>query len=320
MSTPTAFLADRRIGWIGAGRMGSAMAGRLLDAGVQLDVWNRTALKAEPLVQRGATAVEAICDLGQCDTVFVTVSGSDDLRQVATGPGGLLAGAKRPNVIVDCSTVSAEVSAEVRAAAATVGVDFLAAPVSGNANVVADGGASFIVSGPPGAFTEVEPLLLAIGKQAVYVGDTEQARLVKLCHNLYLGMMVEALVEVTSLAEKGGTPPEAFLDFLGGTVLGSEWVRRRSKDLVARDWTPTFTTTLLRKDFDLGLQAARQLEVPLPVGAIVHQLIQAAIGYGFGDVDFLSLYEMQAQAAAMNLEGGRAGTGQRPGDSVSRSL
>jgi 3-hydroxyisobutyrate dehydrogenase-like beta-hydroxyacid dehydrogenase len=302
MTTPTTFDAGRRVGWLGAGRMGTAMAGRLLDAGVQVEVWNRTAAKTEPLVERGATAVDAIADLARCDAVFVTVSGSDDLRQVTTGPGGLLAGGAGPRLIVDCSTVSADVSAEVRAAAATAGVDFLAAPVSGNAHVVADGGASFIVSGPRPAFDGVEPLLLAIGTRAVYVGDAEQARLVKLCHNLYLGMVVEALVEVTSLAEKGGTPREAFLDFIGDTVLGSEWVRRRSKDLVALDWTPTFTTKLLRKDFDLGLQAARQLEVPLPVGATVHQLIQAAIGHGFGDDDYLSLYEVQAQSAAIELD------------------
>ncbi len=85
----------------------------------------------------------------------------------------------------------------------------------------------------------------------------------ELCHNLYLGMMVQALVEVTSLAEKGGTDRAAFLEFLGGTVLASEWVRRRSGDLIERDWTPAFTTGLLRKDFDLGLEAARSLEVPI---------------------------------------------------------
>jgi 3-hydroxyisobutyrate dehydrogenase-like beta-hydroxyacid dehydrogenase len=104
---------------------------------------------------------------------------------------------------------------------------------------------------------------------------------------------------VTSLAEKGGTDRAAFLEFLGGTVLASDWVRKRTGDLVKRDWTPTFTTELLRKDFDLGLDAAQSLEVPMPVGATVYQLIQSAIGIGLRDEDFLSLYELQVRGAAL---------------------
>jgi 3-hydroxyisobutyrate dehydrogenase-like beta-hydroxyacid dehydrogenase len=123
--------------------------------------------------------------------------------------------------------------------------------------------------------------------------------LVKLCHNLYLGMIAQALVEVTSLAEKGGTDRAAFLEFLNGTVLASDWVRKRTDDLVKRDWTPTFTTELLRKDFDLGLGAARSLEVPMPIGGAVYQLIQSAIGSGLRDDDFLSLYEQQARGASL---------------------
>jgi len=135
---------------------------------------------------------------------------------------------------------------------------------------------------------------------AVHAGEGEQSRLVKLCHNLYLGMMTQALVEVTSLAEKGGTDRAAFLEFLNGTVLASDWVRKRTDDLIKRDWTPTFTTELLRKDFDLGLGAARSLEVPMPIGGAVYQLIQSAIGTGLGEADFLALYEQQAHGAALS--------------------
>ena len=151
-------------------------------------------------------------------------------------------------------------------------------------------------------FERARPYLDQIATVVVHAGEAEQSRLVKLCHNLYLGMMVQALAEVTSLAEKGGTDRAAFLEFLGGTVLGSEWVRERTGDLVLRDWTPTFTTELLRKDFDLGLGAARALEVPLPVGALVYQLIQSAIGAGHRDDDFLSLYDQQARGAALPPE------------------
>jgi 3-hydroxyisobutyrate dehydrogenase-like beta-hydroxyacid dehydrogenase len=289
----------RSLGWLGTGRMGAAMAGRLIDAGERVSVWNRTASKTAPLVARGARAVERITDLGSCDIVFIMVSTPGDLQEVICGEGGLLSGDRRPGTIVDCSTVSAAASAVVRAAANAAGAAFLAAPVSGNPHVVADGGACIVASGPAEVFEHVRPVLEEIAKVAVHAGEEEQSRLVKLCTNLYLGMMVQALVEVTSLAEKGGTDRAAFLEFLGGTVLASDWVRKRTGDLVARDWTPTFTTELLRKDFDLGLDAAQSLEVPMPVAATVYQLIQSAIGTGLRDQDFLSLYDLQARGAAL---------------------
>jgi 3-hydroxyisobutyrate dehydrogenase-like beta-hydroxyacid dehydrogenase len=319
----------RSIGWLGTGRMGAAMAARLIDAGEDVTVWNRTASKTAPLVARGARAVERIADLSGCDVVFIMVSTPSDLEEVVCGEDGLLSGyrarpdlagadlagadlagvdragadlaraARGPVTIVDCSTVSAETSARVRAAVNAAGADFLAAPVSGNPHVVAEGGCCIVASGPAEVFQRVRPSLEEIAKIAVHAGEEEQSRLVKLCHNLYLGMMVQALAEVTSLAEKGGTDRAAFLEFLGGTVVASDWVRKRTDALVRRDWTPTFTTELLRKDFDLGLDAARSLEVPMPVGALVYQLIQSAIGTGLRHEDFLSLYELQAAGAAL---------------------
>jgi 3-hydroxyisobutyrate dehydrogenase-like beta-hydroxyacid dehydrogenase len=279
--------------------MGAAMAGRLVDAGEQVSVWNRTRSKTEPLLAKGATVVERIADLGRCQIVFVTVSTPADLEQVVTGEHGLLAGSSKPATIVDCSTVSIETSAKVRAAATAAGVAFLAAPVSGNPHVVAEGGACIVASGPIESFRQVKPYLDEIAKVAVHAGEQEQSRLVKLCHNLYLGMMVQALVEVTSLVEKGGTDRAAFLEFLNGTVLASDWVRKRTPDLVKQDWTPKFTTEGLRKDFDLGLGLARSLEVPMPVGSATYQLIQSAIGIGLREEDFLSLYEQQARGAAL---------------------
>lgn len=289
-----------KIGWLGAGRMGTAMAMRLVDAGNDVFVWNRTKAKTAPLVDAGATSVDEIVDLGAADVVFIMVSTPADLQEVVAGSKGLLTALTKPQIIVDCSTVSAESSAEIRRAVEAEGVEFLAAPISGNPHVVTSGESCIVASGPVETFEKVAPHLEEIAKVAVHAGTEEQSRLVKLCHNLYLGMMVQALVEVTSLAEKGGTSRAAFLEFLNGTVLGSDWVRKRTPDLVNLDWTPTFTTELLRKDFDLGLGAARGLEVPMPVGSTVHQLIQAAIGTGLRDEDFLSLFVQQARAAGMS--------------------
>ena len=289
------------IGWVGTGRMGAAMAGRLLAAGRDVTVWNRTRAKTEPLAGQGAKVADSIAGLAGCELVFIMVSRPADLLEVTTGPGGLLAGPQRPRILVDCSTVDAATSAQVRTVAAEAGVAFLAAPVSGNPHVVAAGSSVLMVSGPAGVFADARPCLADIARVVVHVGEQEQSRLVKLCTNLYLGMMVEALVEVTTLAEKGGTSREAFLEVLNATVLSSDWNRNRTPDLLARDWTPTFTTELLRKDFDLGLGSARELEVPMPAASAAYQLIQAAIGHGLRHQDFLSLYE--AQASRAGLEG-----------------
>lgn len=295
------------IGWLGTGRMGLAMAGRLLEAGRPLTVWNRTRSKTAPLAERGAAVAGSIAELAGCDLVFTMVSRPADLLAVTTGPGGLLAGPQRPRILVDCSTVDDAASAAVRAAAADAGVACLAAPVSGNPHVVAAGRSVLMVSGPATVFEEARPCLADIAGVVVHVGEQEQSRLVKLCTNLYLGMMVEALVEVTTLAEKGGTSREAFLEVLNATVLSSDWNRNRTPDLLARDWTPTFTTELLRKDFDLGLGSARQLEVPMPAASTVYQLIQTAIGHGLREQDFLSLYEVQAERAALTGDGPATG-------------
>ena len=287
------------IGWLGTGRMGTAMAARLVGAGRPVTVWNRTRAKTQPLAKQGAIVADSIAGLAGCDLVFVIVSSSADLEQVTLGAGGLLTGERQPGILVDCSTVSEETSARIRTAAAAAGTGFLAAPVCGNPEMLAGGHGSFIVSGPADTYDAVRPDLERIAKTVVHVGAEEQSRLVKLCHNLYLGMMVEALVEVVTLAEKGGISREAFLEFFNASALTSDWIRRRSPELVRRDWTLTFTNELLRKDFDLGLGAARQLEVPMPAGSAVYQLVQAAIEHGLRDEDFLSLYQMRAQAAAL---------------------
>lgn len=288
-------------GWIGTGRMGFALAGRLLDAGHPLLVHNRTRSRAEPLAARGAVIADRITDLAGCETVFTMVAASPDFAEITLGEHGLLSGGTAPRVLVDCSTVDAEVSARVRAAAAQTGTALLAAPVSGNPGVVAAGRASLAVSGPEQAYHKVRPLLAALGSAVTYVGEGEAARLVKLCHNMLLGVLAQSLVEVTVLAEKQGVPRAAFLEFLNSSVLASAFTRYKAPALVHLDFTPTFTTRLLRKDLDLGLAAARGAEVPMPIAAAVHQLVQAAVGAGHGEQDFAALLLEQARAAALTL-------------------
>lgn len=290
------------LGWLGTGRMGAAMSRRLIDAGHDVTVWNRTRSKTDELAAAGAKVADTIQDLAGVDVVFIMVSTPTDLEQVVMGDAGLLSAAKLPKVIVDCSSVSVETSELVREAVTSKGVQFLASPISGNPHVVAEGQSILMASGPNDTYTLAQPYLNSIGKTSVWVGEGEQARIVKICHNLYLGLIVQSLSEVTTLAEKSGVPRGAFLEFLNSTVLATDWVRKRTPDMMSLDWTPTFTTELLRKDFDLGLAVARAEEVPVPMVAGVMQLIQNAIGRGHRDDDFLSLFQVQAESAGMKVE------------------
>jgi 3-hydroxyisobutyrate dehydrogenase-like beta-hydroxyacid dehydrogenase len=281
--------------------MGFPMVGRLLDAGFAVSVWNRTREKAEPLGKLGATLVERPADLADCDVVFTMVAGSEDFKQVTCGPDGVLSRSDRaPAILVDCSTVSAEASDEVRAHADRVGTALLAAPVSGNPSVVAAGRLTAVVSGPPEAFATARGALEALGR-ATYVGEGDRARLVKICHNLALGIAAQTLAEITVLAEKGGISRADFLAFFNDSVMGSTFSRYKTPALVTLDYTPTFTPELLRKDFDLGLDAAAQLGVSVPLVAHVRDLVQAMIDEGYGGVDFAALLSVQAKASGLEL-------------------
>jgi 3-hydroxyisobutyrate dehydrogenase len=294
-------LSQVRIGWLGTGRMGAELARRLITAGCDLAVHNRTAAKAEPLIALGATAAGSIAELGGRDIVFLSVGSSDDLLAAVLGPGGLMSGQAVPKVVIDCSTVSVEASARVRAELAGRGTALLAAPVMGNPKVVRAGQMTAAVSGPREAFDLAVPYLDVLGKGVTYVGEGEAARTVKLCHNLLLGVVAQSLAEITVLAEKSGISRQAFLDCLNKSVMGSLFTGYKTPAYVNLDFEPTFTATLLRKDFDLGLAAAREHEVPMPVAATVHQLIQSLVGRGYGDADFAALLRQQADSAGLHL-------------------
>jgi len=292
-----------RIGWIGAGRMGAAMASRLARAGEDVTVWNRTRAKAEALTDAGCAVAGTIADLRRLDVVFTMVSTPADLAEVLTGEGGLLADPSEvPAVVVDCSTVSTEASAAMRAACEDRGVAFLASPVSGNGKVVTAGMLTLVVSGPEETFHKVEGLLGHLGQGATYVGDGELARLAKICHNLMLGVVTQNLAEITVLAEKGGMSRSAFLEFLNKSVMGSVFTRYKSPAFVNLDYTPTFTPILLRKDLDLGLAAGHDLGVPMPLVSATAAAVQGTVSSGRVEEDFSILLDQQAHASGITLE------------------
>lgn len=292
---------ELNVGWIGAGRMGFALIERLLDAGHDVSVYNRTRSKAEPLAIRGAKIVDTPAELADRDVVFIMVSASSDLEAVTTGENGLFTAQKLPQIIIDSSTVSASVSAKIRSLAGERGGALLAAPVSGSPKVVKSGKLTLAVSGPREIFERSEHLLNALGKGVTYVGEDEVARLVKICHNVFLGVVTQSLAEITVLAEQGGVDRAAFLDFLNQSVMGSVFTRYKSPAFVNLDFTPSFTPVLLRKDFDLGLEAAREHGVPMPVAALSAELVTSTIGAGYIEEDFATLLLEQARRSGVEL-------------------
>ena len=301
------------LGWIGMGRMGYPMAERLLKAGHKVDIWNRTRAKAEPLAKLGARIVETPADLAGCDLLFIMVATGKDLEHVLFGPGGAASGGKGkvPKIVVDCSSISVEESAEARAKLQALGADFLAAPVSGNGKVVKAGKLSAVVSGPKPAFEKAKPFMLSFAPRGVsYVGEGELSRVCKIAHNVMLGVVIQNLAEITILAQKAGVPRHAFLEFMNNGVMGSMFTRYKSNAFVNLDWTTTFTPTLLRKDLDLGLEAGRQLGVPMPVTAATREALQAHFGAAmlqpdagaYLEKDFAATLETMALGAGLKLK------------------
>jgi len=291
-----------QIGWIGVGRMGTELVRRLLGDGWEVAVYNRTRSKAELLAGSGATVVGDPAELAACDVVFSMVSTSRDLEQITLGEHGLLTAARSPKLLIDSSTVSAEASAAVREIAVGRGTAFLAAPVSGNPAVVRSGKATFAVSGPAAAFALAEPIFRCLGQGATYIGPGEAARLVKIAHNVFLGVVFQSLAEITVLVEKSGTSREAFLSFLNDSVMGSMFSRYKTPALVNLDFAPTFTMPLLLKDFTLGLAAAHDLAVPMPLAEHASSIVAGAVGRGHRDEDFATLLLEQAARAGMALK------------------
>jgi len=280
--------------------MGYEMAARLAKGGCDIAVWNRTKAKAEPLEKYGAKVVNQLEELSTKDILFCMVSTYEDVKEVI-GKALAKPGAK-PKMVVECSSISLEGSAELREFLKSRGIEYLAAPVSGNARVIKAGKLTFVVSGPKAAYERARPYLDMIGMGSSYVGEGELSRIVKICHNVFLGVVTQSLAEVTVLAQKAGVARHAFLDFLNKSVMGSVFTRYKTPAFVNLDFKVTFTPKLLRKDMDLGLDAGRNFEVPMPLAALTRDLIQQMIGHGMTEQDFATLLLMQAKASGIELK------------------
>ena len=301
---------SQTVGWIGLGRMGTPMVEKIIGAGYQVAIWNRTRAKAEPLVALGARIVERPVDLAEVDVLFTMVSTGGDLKEVYFGANGVLTKTDTPKILIDCSSIGAEDSSKIRDQINDRGSDFLAAPVSGNGKCVKAGKLSAVVSGNREAYDKIKGILNCFAlRGSSYVGEGELARFCKIAHNVLLGVYTQNLAEITILAERAGVARSDFLDFINNSVMGSIFSKYKTPAFANLDWTTTFTPTLLRKDLDLGLQAARELGVSMPVSAATREALQSHFGAAslksntkeYLEKDFSALLETVALNAGISL-------------------
>jgi 3-hydroxyisobutyrate dehydrogenase-like beta-hydroxyacid dehydrogenase len=289
------------VGLIGLGNMGTAIAERVLDAGYQLLVYNRSAGKANALAARGATAAGTPGQLAeQVDVVLTSLADDEALEDVA---GQVLAGARPGTVLIDMSTVSPEASARVASLADAEAVDYLRAPVSGNPTVVRAGNLSFIVSGRRETLERVAPVIRAIGPTVHYVGDGEQARTVKLAINVMIAGLAQLMSEALVLGEAAGVSKEALLEVMGSSAAGAPFVKYKTEPLLRDDFSATFTTALMEKDVDLALEAAEEAGLELPLATELKTLLRAASDAGYAGDDFMALYLFLRSASSQEVAG-----------------
>ena len=272
------------MGLIGLGHMGTAIAERLIEAGHEPLVWNRSPEKAASLA---APAAASAADLAaNVDVVLTSLANDEALESVAAE---VAAGARADTILVDLSTVSAEASARVASVLLEGGLAYVRAPVSGNPAVVRAGNLAFIVSGSAAAIARVAPVLLAIGRSVHVVGDAEEARIVKLAVNLVIGGLAQLMAEALVLGEASGVSREALLEVMGDSAAGAPFVKYKTQALLDDDYSATFTTALMEKDVDLMLDAADDAGVDLPVTRQLKELLHATAEDGYADQDFMAL-------------------------------
>ena len=286
------------LGWIGAGRMGTAMAALLLRAGHRVTVYSRTPAHCAALVEQGAVASASphACAHGS-DIAFCCVSDDEALRAVALGPAGAIAAA--PGVLVDTSTVSVECSAQIAAECERAGVPYLRMPVSGNAASAQRGEVTLLVSGPPEAWVRVRPIAVQFSVHQVYLGQGEEARVMKLVINALVVNLAQAMAEALTLGRKAGLEWETMLDTVAHSTLASPFLRAKVGLLKPRDFTPTMTARLILKDIDLMLAAGAGSGVSLPLTAVTRSLMSELVDAGMGEEDYMAAIKLAERRAGL---------------------
>ena len=288
------------LGFVGLGAMGGRISKRLLSKGHRVTGYDLFPAKAQELKASGlepADSPRAVCQAA--DVTFVMVTNTSALESAAEGPDGLLAGLGRGKVLVDMSTVSPAASKALAAKVREKGADMVEAPVSGSVSLVDQGKLSVMVGGRRATFDQVKPLLEDIGQKVTYIGENGLALSLKLATNVSIAVQMLALAESVVLAEKAGVARDTIIEVLTNSAIASPLVQYKGPCVLKLPEQAQFNTNMMQKDITLALELGRELQVSLPTGSVVNELLSSARAQGFGEQDFAALFHVLARMSGV---------------------
>ncbi len=287
------------IGFIGLGIMGMPMAKHLIDAGHKLTVWSKTKSKAAAL---GQTVADTPADLARrSDLIFMIVGDTSHVDEMAFGPGGLIEGVRKGAVVMDCSTISPAASKRNAAKFAAKGAFYLDAPVTGSKAGAEKGTLTFMIGGDQAAFERIQPFLQPMGQKIYYVGGNGMGLHAKLTQNLVLALTFEGVCEGLVLAAKAGVKPELMYDIIMNSAARVSILEYKAPSIYKGSWTTNFSLKWMHKDIGLMLESGREMGVPLPALAVVHELFGASIARGHADDDYASVITLLEEWAGVKV-------------------
>jgi 3-hydroxyisobutyrate dehydrogenase-like beta-hydroxyacid dehydrogenase len=290
-----------KVGFIGLGRMGAAMAGSLLQAGHDVTVYNRTPSRAQGLIDQGARLANLVADACRGDVVITMLSDDGAVESVVFGEGGALKSLGEGAIHVSMSTISVALSERLAAAHAGAGQRFAAAPVFGRPDAAAAGDLYIIAAGAPDVVATCMPLFEAMGQKTIHIGDVPSAaNLVKLSGNFLIASVMEALSEAMALIRKAGIDPHRYYDLLTSTLFKGPVFTNYGGLIARQEYKPAgFAAPLGEKDIRLTLAAAEALRVPMPLASLVHDRLQTVIARGGEELDWSAVGRLAATDAGL---------------------
>lgn len=285
-----------KLGFVGLGLMGTAMAARLVKAGYSLVVYNRTKSKGESLLTAGARWGDNPAKVAQqSDVVFSMVSTSDVLKEIGTSPSGILKGLGKGGIHIDCSTVSPSLTKHLEQLYSSDGRVFLHCPVLGSVPQATDGSLLLLVGGSSGAVERVEPVLKDLGSKIWKFKHADDATHAKLLCNLFIAGAITTLGQALVFAERVSIPPQTVLDIIGNSALNSPTYQTKGKSILEGNFAPRFFTEHMLKDVTLIIEAAAEKGLQLPTIEIARQLLAKAVERGFAKEDYSSVVKVMKE-------------------------
>jgi 3-hydroxyisobutyrate dehydrogenase-like beta-hydroxyacid dehydrogenase len=294
-----------KLGFLGLGLMGYPMARNLLRAGHQVALWSNTSSKAKQLAEeeKGLACDSPHQVAEQADYIFLCVGDTKMSEDVLLGFEGVIHGAKPGTVVADASTISPAASRAIGEKLAGRGIHYLDAPCTGSTPGATAGTLTFMVGGAREVFDKTKPILENMGKQFYYCGGSGTGLEAKLTQNLILSNILMAFNEGIVLSTKAGIDPELMLEILNNSAAKSGLISYKAPFVFKRDFTTNFSTKWMHKDVGLALDSAQEQGVPLPLTSLTHQMFQAAISEGYGELDMCSTIRVMERWAGIEVKG-----------------